>query len=114
MAAILSVGIYAAILHLLMILIVRPASAGFETTFRVVSYSHVPALISWIPIIGTLIWFIYSIVLNILGIRETHGTTTGQAVAVVLIPVAVLLLLGLLFAAVIGAFIFSALNVGSS
>jgi len=43
-------------------------------------------------------------VLSVLGIREMHGTTTGRAVAIVLIPVVVVtLLLLLIFGAVLFA-----------
>jgi hypothetical protein len=79
----------AGILHLLVILIVRPANTGFETTFRVVSYSSVSQLVSWIPIIGPIAGAVISVILGIFGIRETHGTTTGKAALVVLIPAAV-------------------------
>jgi hypothetical protein len=102
--------VWAAIVHLLVSLIVRPISTGFETTFRAVSYSSVPALISWIPLIGGLVSFVYSIVLNVLAIRETHGTTTGKAALAVLIPVVVLVFLAILLAAAIGAFVFTLLQ----
>ncbi len=37
------------IIHLLVKLIVGPQNAGFEATFRVVSYAQVVNLVSWIP-----------------------------------------------------------------
>ncbi len=98
--AILS-GLY----HLLVLLLVKPRSTGFEATFRVVSYVQAIQLVSWIPIVN-IIAGIYGIILSIFGIREVHSTTTGKAAAVVLIPIAVLLLLVLLIAVLIGAAIF--------
>lgn len=94
------------ILHLLVLLFVRPANAGFEATFRAVSYSWVYQLISWIPIIGWIVGPIYGIVLLVLGIREVHTTTTGTAALIVLIPVAVVLLLVLALIALVGAAMF--------
>jgi hypothetical protein len=96
----------AGIYHLLVLLLVRPGNAGFEATFRVVCYVAAIQLISWIPIVNILA-AIYGIVLSVFGIREVHSTTTGRAVAVVLIPVAVVLLLVFLLIA-LGAALFFA------
>jgi hypothetical protein len=101
--------IVAGILHLLTLLIVGSGNSGFEATTRVVSYSFVYHLVSWIPLIG-FIAGIYGLVLMIIGVREVHATTTGKAAAVVLIPVAVLLLISVLLAVVIGAFVFTLLQ----
>jgi len=100
----------AGILHLLVILIVRPVNTGFETTFRVVSYSWVAQLIYWIPILGWIIGAVLWTILAIFGVREGHATTTGKAALVVLIPVAVVLFILFVLALIIGVAIFSALN----
>lgn len=86
----------AGILHLLTILIIKPISTGFEATFRVACYSAVGQLASWIPILGSLVAFVTFVVLSIIGIREVHGTTTGKAALVVLIPSAIVFLLALI------------------
>jgi hypothetical protein len=87
-------------------LIVGSRSSGFEATFRVVAYSAVTSLVSWIPYIGGLL-SLYGIYLGIVGIREVHNTTTGRAALVVLIPAAVIILLALLlFSAVLFAVFF--------
>jgi hypothetical protein len=62
--------------------------------------------VSWIPIIGGLL-SLYGIYLAVVGIREMHGTTTGKAVLVVLIPMIVVLVLALLGLLVAGAVFFS-------
>jgi hypothetical protein len=111
-----AIGLFvgAGILHLLVLLLVRPTNAGFEATFRVVAYAFVTLLVTWlsvIPILGVLVSLavtVYAIFLHVVGIREAHATTTGKAALVVLIPVAVILLLLLLFAIVLGAFLFAA------
>ncbi|MEW6638001.1 MAG: YIP1 family protein [Actinomycetota bacterium] len=103
-----AIGLFigAGIAHLLVMLIVGSGNAGFEATFRVVSYAQVTQLVGWIPLIGGLIAGIWGIVLSILGIREAHATTTGKAALVVLIPAAIVLLLVLILGALIGAAIF--------
>jgi hypothetical protein len=95
----------AGITHLLVMLFVKPANAGFEATFRVASYVQVAQLISWIPIIGWIVAPVYAVVLAILGIREMHTTTTGTAALVVLIPVAIAILLLLLLFAIVAALV---------
>jgi hypothetical protein len=92
-----AIGVFigAGIYHLLVLLLVRPSNAGFEATFRVVAYTSVIQLVSWIPLVG-IIAGLYGVVLSVFGIREVHNTTTGRALAVVLIPIAVVVLLVLL------------------
>jgi hypothetical protein len=94
------------ILYLLVMLIVGSRNAGFEATFRVVAYSAVTSLVSWIPFIGGIL-SLYSIYLAIVGIREVHNTTTGKAALVVLIPAAVILFLILILIAAGAALFFS-------
>ena len=103
-----AIGLFigAGILHLLVMLIVGSRNAGFEGTFRVVTYSSVTSLVSWLPFIG---WIasLYGIYLAIVGIREVHTTTTGKAALVVLIPAAVVLVLILILIAAGVALFFS-------
>lgn len=108
--AVVVLFIAAGIIHLLVMLIVRPMGTGFETTFRAIAYANVTALVSWIPILGALVGTLWYVVLSVLGVRESHATSTGKAVAIVLIPAAVVLLILLVLAAVIGAVIFGALS----
>jgi hypothetical protein len=93
--------IISAIAHLLVTFIVGSNNAGFEATLRVVAYSAVTALVSWIPIVGGLI-ALYGVYIAIVGIREMHQTTTGKAALVVLIPAAIVLVLLLVVALIAG------------
>jgi hypothetical protein len=108
--------IWAAIYHLLVLLIIRPSHAGYEGTFRVVAYASVLQLASWlaaIPILGILVIIaitIYGVVLSVIGIREVHATTTGRAAAVVLIPVVIFGLLALLIGVAIVAILAAAFS----
>jgi hypothetical protein len=104
----LALIIGAGILHLLVLLFVRPSNSGFEATFRAFSYGWgVTQLVSWVPVIGTIIATVWAIVLYIFGIREVHSATTGTATLIVLIPAVVLLLIVLLLVA-LGAALFFA------
>lgn len=87
--------ILSGILHLLVRLIVGSGESGFVATFRIACYASVVNLVSWIPIIGSLVAVAYSIYLFIVGIREMHGATTGKAALIVLIPVGMILLIAL-------------------
>jgi hypothetical protein len=108
--AALSLFVMAGIKHLLVMLIVGASNAGFEATLRVQSYTFATRVFWWIPILGALVGSFYGIYLSIVGIREAHATTMGKAAMVVLIPVAAVLLLVAVLAAVLGAFIWTVLQ----
>ncbi len=108
--------VWAAIYHLLVVLIIKPSHAGYEATFRVVAYASVLQLVSWlaaIPILGILVLIaivIYGVVLSVLGIREIHSTTTGRAAAVVLIPAIIFGLLALIIGVAVVAILAAAFS----
>jgi len=83
----------------LLLMMVKGARAGFEATFRVVSYCFSPILFQAIPICGGLIWFFWTLVISIIGLRDAHDISGGKAAFAVLFPlflccgVAVLLVL---------------------
>ena len=62
------------------------STAGFEGTFRVVSYATIAQLANVIPIAGGLISLVWSLILAILGVQKLHDTPQGKAVLAVLIP----------------------------
>jgi hypothetical protein len=77
--------IVSGMLHLFL-MIVGGAKAGFEATFRVVSYSVSPYLLMVIPYCGVLITPFWALSLFMIGIRDAHETTGGKATAAVLFP----------------------------
>jgi hypothetical protein len=89
-----TVGLFlsALVTHLLVILVVGAGHSGFGATFRIVSYSSVTSLLGWLPFIGW-IFSLYRLYLATVGIREMHGTTTGRALLVVLLPAILILVL---------------------
>lgn len=70
---------------------------GVAQTLKAFMYSTVPTLVlGWIPIINV-IAAIWSFVLLILGIRELQKISTASAIAAVLIPVVLFILVGIMF-----------------
>ena len=79
---------------------------GLTQTIKAVIYGSTPGLlIGWIPFIG-MIGGLWSLVLEVLGIRQLHEMTTGRAVLAVVIMLVVLVGMTVLLAAVIAAFVF--------
>ena len=99
--------IMSAILYLSATLIVK-GTGSFEGTFRVGSYIGALSVLTWVPIIGSLIG-IYGIYLLVVGIKRVHKLTTRQAVIAVIVPIIVLVLIfGLIALAVgMGMFVFT-------
>lgn len=110
--AVIGLFIAAGILHLVVMLLVRPQNAGFEASYRVMAYLSVLYLASWlsvIPILGVLVMLaltVYFLVLAVIGVREVHSTTTGRAAAVVLIPAGISFVLLALVAVLVGVAVF--------
>ncbi len=75
-----------AIVHVCLLL-VGGATSGYVATFRAIAYSHAAQLWNIIPMCGGLIAFPWTLVLQVIALREFHRTTTGRALAGVLIPV---------------------------
>lgn len=81
------------------------ARKGFMQTEKAVMYGATPLLlIGWIPVIGSIIGGIWTIILTIIGLREIHEITTGKAVlayvlAFVVIFIILILIVGWLFIA---------------
>jgi len=77
--------IVSGMLHLFLMM-VRGAKAGFEATFRVISYSVSPFLFMVIPYCGMLITMLWMLTLTVIGLRDAHETTGGKATAAVFFP----------------------------
>lgn len=110
--AVIGLFIGAGVTHLFVMLFVRPRNSGFEATYRVLAYLSVVYLVSWlsvVPLLGILVLLAliaYFIVLEVIGIRAAHSTTTGRAAAVVLIPAAIFFIFFALIAILVGLAIF--------
>jgi len=97
-----------AILHVCL-WIVGGANRSFEATYAVMAYcGGSTSLFSLIPFCGGLIGAVWNIVIEIIGLREAHGTTTGRAALAVFLPLIVCCGLGIvLWVAIIGALVAS-------
>lgn len=88
----LGLGISFVITHLLL-LIFGGARRGAGTTMRVLCFAYGPALFGVVPVIGSLVGGIWSIVLAIIGLREGHQTDGWRAATAVLLPIVVIIFL---------------------
>ena len=77
--------VFSGVFHVVL-MVVGGDKRGFEATFRVVSYSTSTQVLSLLPLLGWLIAPIYSLVLFIIGFRESHRIGTGRAAFAVLLP----------------------------
>jgi hypothetical protein len=68
--------------------------ADYMGLLRSIAYAYSPNVLSWIPFFG---WVasIWALVCGVIAVRESHAVSTGAAVAIVLIPAAVIF--GLIF-----------------
>jgi hypothetical protein len=82
------VFISAAIYHVALLLL-GGARQSYETTFRVVAFTH--GALAWlqvVPIVGGCIIFVMHFVCLINGLAQAHETTLGKAAAAVFLPLA--------------------------
>ena len=83
---------------------------GFDQTIKAVLYGSTPnLLIGWIPLIGGIIGGIWSLILYMIGIRESHKISNRRAILAVLLPIIVSVVIVI---AVILAFIFGMADLG--
>ncbi len=83
---------------------------GLWLTEKSTFYSLTPFLIlGWIPVIGGIIGGIWSIVLEIIGLKELQGISTIKAVAAVVLAIVILFFI---IALIFGAFLMAAVSQG--
>jgi hypothetical protein len=108
---VIALGLFlgSALLHLCCMLVgaLKDSRSGFEGTLRAVCYSEVSSIAGIVPFVGGLVAVIWWIVLAVQGIQRLHRTTSGKAVAAVLIPAVVCCGGIILLALVAGAAMFS-------
>jgi len=96
------------IVHLCL-MIVGGANKTFETTFRVLAFSHgSTGPLQMIPICGGVIAGVWSLVVNCIGLARAHETSTGRAVLAVFLPL--IICCGFAFAAAITVPILTHMN----
>lgn len=89
MFIVIGLFIWSAVVHLCL-MIVGGANKSFETTFRVVAFSQgSTGPLQIIPVCGGMIAFVWSVVVNCIGLARAHETSTGRAVLAILLPLIV-------------------------
>src|SRR6266446_10030698 len=69
------------------LMIVGGAKQSFETTFRVVAFTHgSTGPLQMIPVCGGLIAGVWALVIYCIGLARAHETDTGRAVLAILLP----------------------------
>ena len=87
------------------LMIVGGAKQPFETTFRVVAFTHgSTGPLQMVPVCGGMIAGVWALVLNCIGLAKAHETETGRAVLAVLLPLIVCCGGAVLIAIMFGAF----------
>jgi hypothetical protein len=78
------------IIHLLLLL-VRGGTNKFEATFRVMAYSQATRVWSIVPFIGSPVGWVWRCIVQIIGLKEAHGTSYGRIIVAFLIPLGLLI-----------------------
>jgi hypothetical protein len=105
-----TVGVFIAsgIFHLIL-LIFGWKKESFEATFRVVAYSEGVQFFQIIPFLGGIIAAVWGVVLYIIGLKEIHKLSVGQALLVVFLP----LILCCLCCCGLGSWFFSMIGIAA-
>ncbi len=86
--ALVGLLIWTLVLHFFA-LFLAPERRGLGATARAVCYAAGPAVFSIVPLLGPLVGGVWTLVLEVFGIRAAHRVTTGRAAAIVLLPLAI-------------------------
>lgn len=86
--ALVGLLIWTLVLHFFA-LFLAPERRGLAATARAICYAAGPAVFSIVPLLGPLVGGVWTLVLEVFGIRAAHRVTTGRAAAIVLLPLAI-------------------------
>lgn len=91
-AGLVGLAIWTSILHLF-VLLLATEHRGIGATARLLCYAGGPTVLTLVPFLGPLVGLVWIVVLQVVGVRQVHRTTTGRAVAAVLVPALTILAL---------------------
>ena len=98
---IVTLFIWSGVLHIF--IYIMGEKKEFKATIKAVMYASTPlALFGWLPL-----GWIWSWVLQIMGIKQYHDITTGKAIATVVIPIMISFLIAIVLIAAIVSFVAS-------
>lgn len=84
--ALLGLAMNVGLTHLGVLLFI-PTRKNIGVTGRMYCYVAAPTVMALVPFLGWLISIVWALVLSVIGIQQVHETTTGRALAAVLVPV---------------------------
>lgn len=76
--------------------------ATYGQLVRPLGYSSAPYALAIVPVLGAVVGAIWSLLIQIRAVREVNEVGDGTAIAIVLIPFAILFVLGIILAVVAG------------
>lgn len=88
LALLIALAASAAVTHVLL-LVVGGANHGLGTTVRTFCYAYSPMAFGVVPVLGSLVGAVWSVVLAIIGLREAHETAAWRTALAVLFPLAI-------------------------
>ncbi len=100
------VGLFIAAGILLLVGKLFGGQAEYTGLVRAMAYAMAPNALSGIPFIG-LLASLWAFVCAVVAVRESHAVSTGAAAAIVLIPAAILIVIGIFLAILVGVAVFS-------
>lgn len=80
--ALIGLAVATAVYHL-GALVLAPERRGIGATARVLCYAAGPSVLAVIPFVGSIVGAVWTVVLQVVGLREVHRTTTPRALAMV-------------------------------
>lgn len=99
-SAVVNPFISAAIMHFFGKMVFQLMKKDYRKTYNAMAYGMVPSfLFGWIPVIGSVVGGIWSIVVQVYALSNQQGIPTSRALLVVLIPIIILVAVGIAFAA---------------
>jgi hypothetical protein len=74
-----------------MLLLLRGATHGFDTTLRVFCYAYSPMLFGVVPVLGNIVGAIWMLVVAVLGLAAAHATPPWKPALALALPFLVLM-----------------------
>ena len=65
---------------------IRAKKLGYQATYRVASYGMAASVFGIVPILGTLVAFVWGLVVTIIGLSRVYQTSTGSVVLAAVFP----------------------------
>jgi hypothetical protein len=99
LSAVINPFISGAIIHFFGKIVFQLMKKDYKKTYNAAAYSLAPSfLFGWIPVVGSFVGGIWSIVVQVYALSNQQGITPSRALLVVLIPVIILVAVVILFA----------------